>query len=84
MFTHTIYQIVFGAEFDAHGDCLTRADRNKALRHIQTLMADTYGGYTLYDSEGGWFDPSTNDGRGGGKVLVEELGYTLSIAVEKI
>jgi hypothetical protein len=74
MFTRVEYRIVIGTEYDRDGNPISESDRQAAIQYICHHAARWFGGYTIWESRGGWLDSSGN--------LVEEAGVVLSILAE--
>ncbi len=64
----------FGIEEDKDGNGISPQKlRNDLLPSIESFAAQTFGNYTLYQTDGGWINPQ---GR-----LVQERGMTLMVLV---
>jgi hypothetical protein len=63
----------FGVGQDKEGLAIDRDQQQRAIREIKTEAAKLFGGYTLYQAQGGWIN-------GGGR-LVEEDSMTLTVYI---
>lgn len=62
----------FGVGEDKYRKPIASVTLDQALGIICELAAKRFGGYTLYDTVGGWVNPKTNN-------LIKEPGMTLMV-----
>lgn len=67
-----LYTIIVGTGFDRDGYTILNGERTVTRSCIESLLLETYGGYTILESSGGWVN---------GSQLVKEPGLTILILV---
>jgi len=67
------YRITVGTGEDRHGNRINTMARNVNLATVRKAAAEVFGGYTVWQTRGGWINKA---GR-----LVEEPGVTIAVIV---
>ena len=67
-------EFVFGITTSRHGTPLAKGLVRSAVDDITSRAMENWGGYTLYDTKGGWHDPATG-------IKHVERGHNLMILI---
>ena len=73
----------FGIQLDKNGDRIPRGSAGSAIHDIKHKALELFGGFTIFNTEGGWRSPSGAVAIENGRSLVVCMDYEMQPPSEK-